>query len=198
MKNFILLTFCLFYILGCAPLLASNSIEKTDYLTVQQWPNAEKNIKTNKLTFAFLTFELPDFLSSDITIFNSTTPSMALSINQDRKREIYLIAQTEESVIGILHEKLGTKTSYEFFEKIGQKNDDSILIKVQEIFGINTAEAYIKVKNGQITAYYIKSEDINNRHIYIITNNDKIIYQLSGFIDDEIYKYILSNISVKK
>ncbi len=195
MKNKLILFIATAFLLISANAYSS---ELPEILIVEDnWPTKTCNDQLINIKFSFLNFKLPQELIKEIEIFNFSSASVAITLNDEQSHNIFLIAQTEESVIGPLYEKLSVRTKKDFFNKIGEKSKDNPnLKKAKKVFGINDAEGYIKSKKGKITSYFIKSTNINERYIYIIVEGDKNIYQINGFINNEIYKTLLSNLSV--
>lgn len=192
------LTFILFlFMIGCSnPVIASPTLEDRNIQLVDC---------NNCLAFTigFLKFQIPNSDLKSFNVLNSSEPTVSVEFSHASKMKLlmFLILSEDNATGGLKvthYKKLLVKDVTGFFDKIGSAKGGRALQDAREIMGINDAHQYLRYKQRGMNAYWIKSKDMKNQKLFIISSKLNNVYLVAGNLDSRVVNNLLSNVQIVK
>lgn len=175
----------------------SSNLSLQARLKEDPWPNETNTLNLSNVKFAFIKLKLPDNILKNIEIYNFSTPSLALTFENNGTRHLFFTLLTEENGFRDLYEKINVTNIYDFFHRIGNPDlSNKNIMKIRKIFGLDNAISFLHFKKGVIDAFFIQSKDDNDSKVFILIEGEDHIYKISGFLNKEIFNSILTNLDI--
>ena len=181
----------------------ADNTQNVQYLN-EDWPT----LAECKECMTFQTGDMKLLIDKDkiisINVLNLSSPSINLLFTNENNGNTYdigVLVLDEKKTTGGLREhgyfkRLSVESLEQFFIALGEPNPDKEALALsRDIMGINNASAYVRIKGKDASAYWIKSNDINNQKMFIVSNKSSHTYLIAGNLDKNIVSEFLSKIN---
>jgi hypothetical protein len=174
-------------------------------ITLEEIPWPAESECESCVTIQFMTMEmrLPLNLIGRLHVINYGTNLHILPPSYPSQNGVLFLAIPPENLLKLfesngLLDGLNVNTNEEFFDALGTPpNKSEPLAALRQMKDLDIANQYTKTSKNSVHAYRIQSVQPNNDTIYVVIDDEEIVYMIAGEITEELYEAVLSNLRIK-